>query len=128
MPAVATELWQFPAPWDREVTVLYLMWLGCSQLGHSEPVLWRQDKVVGSQSELGPSGYICSVCWYCPWIQMIQVDVASSRLGLWINQMDTSPCCVLAHLVWLDFRCCWCPTTAEGLQEPLVALVNEARP
>lgn len=33
---------------------------------------------------------------------MIQADVASSRLGLWINQMDTGACCVLAHLVCLD--------------------------
>lgn len=32
---------------------------------------------------------------------MIQVDMASSRLGLWINQMDTGACCVVAHLVWL---------------------------
>lgn len=50
LPAVTTELWQFPAHGDREVTVV--------------PGLlsaWRQDEVLGNQSELGPSGYIGSV-------------------------------------------------------------------
>lgn len=56
-------LCQFPAQdWYREMTVLYLRWLGCFQPGDSEPALQRQDEVVGSQSELVPLGYACSVC------------------------------------------------------------------
>lgn len=43
------------------MTVLYLMWLGCFQPGDSEPALQRQDEVVGSQSQLVPSGYAYSV-------------------------------------------------------------------
>lgn len=43
------------------MTVLYLMWLGCFQPGDSEPALQSQDEVVGSQSQLVPSGYAYSV-------------------------------------------------------------------
>lgn len=36
-----------------------------------------------------------------PWIQVIQAAMASSMLGLWINQMDTGACCVVARVAWL---------------------------
>lgn len=56
--AITTVPWRLPAQdWDREMILVYLMWPGCFQPGDSEPTLQRQDKVVGSQSELVPSAY-----------------------------------------------------------------------
>lgn len=54
--AITTVPQQFPAQdWGREVTVMYLLWLGCSQPGDSELALQGQDEVMGSQSEPVPS-------------------------------------------------------------------------
>lgn len=40
LPAVATEQWQFPAHWDRQVTVLCLGWLGSLSLGCGGRTRW----------------------------------------------------------------------------------------
>lgn len=87
--------------------LVYLMWLGCFQPGDSEPALQRQDEVVGSQSELVPSAYACSV--RCR-TAADGVVLAVKRAGLvWPYPGQgfgliewTLVCCVLAELVCLD--------------------------